>query len=452
MRRCLGSLVCLLAAFGPTATASDLMDAYSLARQYDPRLGAARYQYEAAKEAIPLAKANLLPNADFHIEHLETNQDIKSSDNAVFAQGDTDFPTDNYTLTLNQPLFRFGDWAKLKQSKAEVQKAFLEFTAAEQSLMLRIAELYLGVLAAKDNLRFAESEKAAVKRQLERTSARKRAGLATRTDLYDAEARFSRVEADEIEARNLLDDSYEAMRESIGIWLVGLASLKEEIPLARPDPSDIDGWVESALSGNLALKARQQAYDIAHEEVRLQKAGRYPSFDFVARLNNRDTDGTLFGGGSEVETADYSLQFRVPLYSGGAVSARIRQAVHQLGQTREELKLQNLIVSRETRSAYLGVISGINRVQALQKSIIAQDSALEVKQKGYPAKNTMLDVLDAERDLYLIKRDYAQARYDYVLNTLRLKQATGMLSEQDLEALDELLGEEATAVEEEGSE
>lgn len=429
------------------AAAADLLEVYTLGLQNDPRLAAARYQYEAAKEEIPLARSSLLPNADFHIEHLETQQDIKSSDNAVFARGSTDFPTDNYTLTLNQPIFRFGDWARLRQSEAQVQKAFLEFSAAEQTMILRTAELYLGVLAAQDNLKFAQSEKAAVQRQLERTQARKRAGLATRTDLYDAEARFSTVEADEIEATNLLDDSYQALRESIGVWLIDLAPLQDEIPLTRPDPDDIDSWVESAIDGNLDLKARQQALEIAQQEVRMQKAGRYPSFDFVARLNNRDTDGSLFGGGSEVETADYSVQLRVPIYTGGAVSARIRQAVQQQGQAREELKLQNLVVTRETRAAYLGVISGMNKVEALEKSVIAQQSALEAKQKGYPQKNTMLDVLDAERDLYLIKRDYAQARYDYLLNTLRLKRATGMLAEGDLLMLDDLLAEETEEAE-----
>jgi outer membrane protein len=433
--------VCLTCA----AHATDLEDVYRLSIDHDPRLQAARFQYEAAKEAVPQARAQLLPNLNLELEHLETEQDIRSSDNAVFGSGRSDFPTDRYGLTLSQPIFRFADWQRLKQSHAEVAQALAEYTAEEQQLILRVAEAYLGVLAAQDNVRFTEAEQAAVGRQRELAATRRTAGLAPRTDEYDANARYAVVVANAVEAQNQLDDAYQALLESAGTLITDVAPLTDEIPLESPNPSNVDDWVERALEQNLGLIARMQALEVAQHEVRRQSADRYPTVDFLARLDNRDTEGSLFGGGSEVETADFGIQFRVPLYLGGSTGSRVRQASLVVDQVVEEVKLERLIVARRARSAYLGVLSGISRTEALGESLLAQKSALDAKQRGYNSGiNTTLDVLDAERDLYLIRRDRAQARYDYLLSTLRLKQATGTLSTDDLARINDMLTDDGT--------
>jgi outer membrane protein len=181
------------------------------------------------------------------------------------------------------------------------------------------------------------------------------------------------------------------------------------------------------------LLAREQSLVVAQAEVRRQSAGRYPTVNLLTRLDGRDTAGSLFGGGSEVETADVAIQLRVPIYNGGSTGSGVREATLNVNRTVEEVKLERLTVARRARSAYLGILSGIARIEALGESLLAQRSALDAKQRGYTSGiNTALDVLDAERDLYLILRDHAQARYDYLIDTLRLKQAAGTLSVDDL--------------------
>jgi outer membrane protein len=194
------------------------------------------------------------------------------------------------------------------------------------------------------------------------------------------------------------------------------------------------------MENNYALIASKEAAEIAKHEAENQKGGYYPTLDFIARWNDRETGGSLFGGGSEIETADFSVQFNLPIYQGGATRSKVRQAIAQLNQAKQELSFEQSRVVRETRAAYLGVISGIQKVHALENSVVAQESALQAKENGYRSGlQTTLDVLDAQAILYFIRRDYAQARYDYLLNTLLLKHSTGSLSRFDLEQISAML-------------
>ena len=437
--RLVGSLG-VLVFWGATAGAADLLEVFRLSERHDPELQAAIFRYEAAKESVPQAKARLFPDLRLSYEHLETNQDIRSTDNAVFGSGSTDFPTRSFGLVLSQPIFRFGDWQSLKQSNAIVAQALAELEAARQEHILRVSQIYLGVLAAEDDLEFAQAERAAVESQLELATKRRRSGLATRTDEFDARARFALVQSNEIEAENRLDDARQALLVTTGQLFADLAPLAESIVLDLPDPPVVERWVNQSIEQNLALEARRQAVEVAEREVRRQRSDHYPTLDLVARLDNRDTDGSLFGGGSEVETADIALQFNLPLFKGGGTRSRVRQANFEFQQAMQELRLEQLQVTRVARSSYLGVISGVNKVKALTESVTAQRSALEAKKRGYQSGiNTALHVLDAERDLYLIKRDYAQARYDYLLSMLSLKNAAGTLSVVDLDNVDRML-------------
>lgn len=422
------------------AGAADLLEVFRLSELHDPELRVAIYRYEAARESVPQAKARLFPDLSLSYEYLRTEQDIKSTDNAVFGSGSTDFPTTTFGLVLTQPIFRFGDWQSLKQSHARVAQAVADLTAAKQDHMLRVSQTYLGVLAAQDDLEFASAERAAVESQLELATRRRASGLATRTDEFDAKARFALVSSNEIEAQNRLDDARQALLVTTGELITNLDRLSATIPLTAPSPAVAEDWVSQSIEQNLGVEARRQAAEIAEREVRRQRGGYYPTLDLVARLDDRDTDGSLFGGGSEVETADIAVQFNLPLYKGGGTRSRVRQASAEHRQAQQELRLETLQVTREARSAYLGVISSMNRVKALSESVVAQQSALEAKRRGFQSgMNTALHVLDAERDLYLIKRDYAQARYDYLLNMLRLKNSAGVLSIEDLDRINRML-------------
>ena len=260
------------------------------------------------------------------------------------------------------------------------------------------------------------------------------------TDLYDAEARFAASESREIEAQNALDDAYQALREHTNRTVAQLTAVRDQIPLVGPDPADPEQWIKTALSQNPTLLGKQQSLEVATQEVKRQKAGHMPTLDLVASRNRRNTDGSLLGGGSDVQTTDFLVRFKLPIYEGGSVNSRMRQAANAREQSLQEMEAARREVERGTRAAYLGVLSGIKKVQALKQAIISQEKTVEVKTAGLKAgMNTMLEVLDAQRDLYYARADYSKARYDYLLSTLKLKQSTGSLSVADLEEINRLM-------------
>lgn len=426
-------LGCLMATLVQPAMAANLTQIYELAKQNDPEFDAYRYQHMAAGEALPQARAGLLPVVTFDAERVETSQDIVSADNTVFASGETDFPTTSYTLTLTQPLFNYASYTQYQQSKSKIGQADAEFETARQDLIVRVAERYFAVLAAEDSVRFTTAEKQAVERQLLTAEKRLNKGVGRATDLYDARARYSSVEAAEIEALNMLDDSHQALSELTGELIPEVSSLLANFDLSAPEPQEPDSWINAAMKQNPAIIYHKESLDVSLKEVTRQKAGHYPRLDLVYRLNNRDTDGTLFGGGSEVETQDIMVRFNLPLYQGGYVSSRSREAAHLHQKSRQDLQRSQRAVKRSARAAYFGVINAISKVKAFDQAVKSQALALEAKEKGFRSGlYTNLSVLDAERDLYGAKRDYAQARYDYILNRLKLEQAVGTLTDEDV--------------------
>lgn len=422
------------------AFGEDLAEIYTQARQNDPKYNAARYEFEAAAYAEPQALASLLPTAGFEATHASTRQNILSSRNAVFATGSTQFPTDNLTLTLTQPIFKLSAWRGYQQAKVKVKQAAATFGAAEQDLMLRAATAYLNVLAARDALGFAVAERDAIKRQLDLVQQRFSSGLVAIANLHDAKARYAIKDADVVGARNELDDKVQALRELTGKVAANLKPLREVIPLTPPEPNSMDHWVDSAQKQNLLLEARRLAVEVAQQEVARQRAGHAPVVDLVVTQNRKDTGGSLFGGGSDVATTDVMLRLNIPIYSGGLVSAVSGEAAKRYQGSLEDLERDLRQTERQTRAAFQGVTGGSVRVKALAQGVISSESARELKTEGYKSGlETLLQVLDAERDLYAAKRDSAKARYDLLLNRLRLKQAVGTLSDTDLAAINGLL-------------
>ena len=426
--------------FSTATQAEDLLDVYNLALDHDATYQAAQFQYSAATEARPQARAELLPEIAFEAERIHTEQDIRSSDNIYYGTGKTNFPTTNLTLSLTQPVFRYNSWVGFKQAKLEVIQAETELSVAQQQLIVDVAQAYFTVLATQDNLEYAQVEKTAVGQQLELAKSRTKTGIGRLTDLYDAEARYALSESREIEAQNALDDSFQALRAHTDQAIAHLTPVRDDMPLVAPDPADPEQWIKTAQEQNLKLEVLQQSLDVAIKEVERQKAGHYPTLDLVATGNRRDTSGSLLGGGSNIQTIDVLLRFNLPLYSGGSVQSKMHAAVDMREKSRQEMEAERRQVVRETRAAYLGVLSGIKKVEALKQSIVSQQSALEVKAAGLKAGvNTLLEVLDAQRDLYFAQSDYSKARYDYLLSTLKLKQATGSLSIADLEEVNRLI-------------
>jgi len=289
------------------------------------------------------------------------------------------------------------------------------------------------VLAAADNLAYAKAERESIGKLLDLARERLKGGLGTITAQHDALARFSVAKAREIEAEYRLRDARQGLAEITGRIIDRLQTLREDFPLETPQPPVIERWLESALDNNLGLRAKRESVEVAKQEVERQRAGHYPSLNLLVNHNRRDAGSTLFGGGSDVETTDVILRLSVPIFEGGLTSAVTQEAAFRYQKSLEDAEQERRSVERTTRAAFDGAISGVGLVEALKQSVISQESAVESKDTGYRSGLfTILPVLDAQRDLYLARRDYAQSRYDYLFNRLKLKQAAGTLSEADL--------------------
>jgi len=412
------------------------MEAYRMARESDPKYKSAQMEFKASEQVLRQAHAGFRPTIKAELERTTSNQRIIESNNPIFGAGRTEFPTNSYTLSLVQPLFRKDVIERLNQAEAIVKQAHYILLAAEQDLLQRTASAYLAVLAATDNLALARAEKEAVKRHLELAEGRLKGGLGTVTNYYDAAARYAVDQAKEIEAENKLADVKQALREITGRPLDKFQAVRENMVLVLPDPADVRSWVEKASHQNLLLQARSEAVQVAFQEVQRQRAGYFPSLNLVGNHNYREAGSTLFGGGSTTSTTDFTLRLSVPIYEGGLTRAVTAEALFKHQKAQEDREQESRSVERQTRAAYLAVVSGVSLVRALRQSALSQQKAMEAKELGARSGIfTLLAVLDAQRDLFSARRDYAQARYDYLLNSLKLKQAAGILAEDDLLAL-----------------
>lgn len=414
--------------------AAGLLDAFRLAEQNDAKYRAAVANYQATRTRVPQTRAGLLPSVnatgDIPRNDVETVTDL---DILSQPRGRALYDSTGYRLSLKQPVYNAVAFAALRQARAEVRRAEAEYIVARHDLIVRVAEAYFQVLAAKDSLNFAIAERQATARQLEIAEGRREVGLAAITDVHDARARYEIAKAQEIDAENQLEDKQEALRELTGSRIEMLSPLSQSMPLITPDPPDIEQWVRAAAAQSFAIAVRRETVEMAREEVQRQRAGHYPTLDIVGNQTRQDADASISGPGVRSDTGTVGLQLNVPLYQGGAVSARTSEAAHRYMAARAELEGQRRATERATRTAYHGAASGAARVSALMQAVTAAGRAFDAKRQGFEAGiNSNLDVLDAARELFRARRDLAAARYEYVQNTLRLKQAVGSLSEDDL--------------------
>ena len=425
--------VLLAASAQPCLAYTDLLDAVSAAEQSDPLYREAQNKALATAEEIPQARAQLwLPTLSFSAGVTRVEQSLSGGLN--FGNGNSpSYTGKEYRLNLAQPVYHHERYVALRQADQRLQQAQYEVLAARQDLMLRVAERYFNQLATHDSLIFAKAETESLKSQLDQAQQRFEVGLIAITDVQEAQAGYDRAQASQISAENEVQNANEALREVTANYDLDLAPLGEDLPLTLPEPLDIEQWTRTALAGNLALSAARMAADIAHQEIRRQYAGHYPSFDIVGG-HSFNRQGGRFGS-SSVEQNDIGLQVTVPLYEGGQVVSRTRAAEHQSNAALERLEQTQRAVHRQTREAYLGVATKISSVKALRQAVVSSHTALESTRAGFEVgTRTAVDVVGAERSLYQAKRDFSRARYDYIVETLRLKKAAGSLRPEDLAA------------------
>lgn len=404
--------------------AENLLDVYRMAQQSDPTLRAAEAGNQAAQQGRAQSRAALLPQLNLSANATQNERDINGSSNSYSSTG--------YNLSLVQSLYHHDYYKQLKKADAGIAQANALYEASRQGLILRVAETYFNLLAAQDNLTTAEAAKRAIAQQLRQTQQRFEVGLTAITDVHEAQAGYDASVAAEIAARNGVDIAREALREITGQEPQAPATLEEEMPLLTPDPADIKQWVEKASTQNLTLLAAEAAARAAAEELNRREAGHYPTLDLVANHSYSDTTD-LPVTGNEYTNTSIGVQLSVPLYSGGLTTAQSSEARALYLQAQESLEAQRRATVREVRSAYLGITAGISQVLARKQALSSAQTALEATQAGFEVgTRTAVEVLNSQQVRYSAQRDYARSRYDYLLASLRLKQAAGSLSEEDL--------------------
>lgn len=413
-----------------SALADDLLEIYRLALQNDPEFKISGINQSVASELKSQSIAQMLPKVDFTASSNRNRLENTKSGFSISGQGLQHYWDSALAVNLKQPVFNWSHWVQLNQADNKIAQAEAQFQAKQQELMLRTVEAYFNVLAAQDNLEFTVAEKKAIEKQLEQAKQRFDVGIIAITDVYEAQAGFDRAHAAVIESENQLDNTKEVLREIIGEHPAELKKLPEGIPLLPPDPQDISAWANTAESNNFSIVAQLNQAEFIRKNIDLQESKHLPTLDLVAQYREQD-NGNSFGFRGNNES--FGLQFNLPLYEGGGTVSRTRQAQHEYESAKEELIKTKRSVTREVKDAYRGVLSSIDQVKALKSTTESGALAVEAAEAGLEVgTRTMVDVLAIQRNLYRAKSDYARGRYNYLISGIKLRQAAGSLSEEDL--------------------
>lgn len=422
--------------YRPAVAAQDLVDIYNMSAQSDPILMAQAASLRATGELAEQADAAFLPQVDM----VANNSKVWTESSSQRFGGTSEYNDHGYTLSLVQPIYRRNNFVQSRQADIAIEGAEANYQFAEQDLIVRVAERYFAVLGAEDDLSFALAELEAIEKQLEQAEQRFEVGLATITDVSEARAAYDLANAAVIEAENLLANSREALRETAGEYPGELAELKDETPLVKPEPESIDEWSEQAIVMNPVLLAASSNVGLAKENIEFERSSHYPTLDLVAQKGYTSQSDSNLSGSNKTHQKILGLQVNIPIYAGGVVSSRTREASFRLDEAMQNEEEQRRAIMRQTRAAYNSVMSGISRVKALQQAVYSNQKALESTEAGFDVgTRTTVDVLNARRELFSALRDYSRSRYDYVVNTLRLKQAAGIVSVDDIVLINQWL-------------
>jgi len=426
-------LSCALLVTSTSSQALDLVDTYSKAQQQDAQLMIALSQLESSRQALPLAQSANKPQVS-----LSANTTFQDQGNTL--TGDDEQTSVGYSLNLQQSLYNSENWAQADAAKATVIQAEADYEAARQDLIVRVTEAYFDILSAQDNVEFTQAEKNAIGRQLEQAKKRFEVGLIAITDVKEAQASYDLSLSSEIIALNSLDNAKEALHLIIGETLnEPLTELGKQVDLVVPESNDGSTWVELALKNNLGLVSAQAALTAANENRKIARSAQKPTVNFNASYQDSSIDSDQ-SGDFDTDDLTLSIQLDLPLYTGGRTSSAIEQAEADYTSAQNNLVLQKRLVAQQTNNAYLAVVSGIGQVNALNQALISTTAALEATEAGFDVgTRTSVDVLVSLRETYRSRRDYASARYDYLINTLKLKQAAGVLNVDDLIAINQWL-------------
>lgn len=437
-----------------TANAASLLEVYQQALQSDPLIHEAEARRLASLEASPQARGLLLPQLN---AGGSWTQGSRSGRTAFQVPGGIDVAgteSDNETFgwgaELRQTVFRWDQVVGLKQAGKLVAKAEIDFEAAQQDLIVRVVVRYFEVLGAEDRLTSIHADRLAIARQLEQAKQRFEVGLIAITDVQESQAAYDQSVAAEIQAKRELATARGFLQEITGEYVSMLSAPDEGFPLQSPNPADEGSWIDLAMGQNLNLVSSRFSEEIARDEISFRRTGHYPTVELVANYQDSETDvtGQTVDGVAfpdfvvDSQNDSIGIEFSLPIFAGGRTSSRVREAVYLHRASKEQLQRIARETERQTRDAYLGVLSEISRVKALEQAVKSSSTALEATQAGFEVgTRTIVDVLNSQRTLYIAITNFYQSRYTYIGNVLRLKLAAGTLEVQDLEEIDRFLSD-----------
>jgi outer membrane protein len=416
------------------AAAADLVTVYRDAQVSDPVYQAARAQYQASVERLPQARAGYLPQVVGSASAFRVHSERSGIP-------DRDYSTNTFAVTLAQPVYRKQNLIAIDQARRAVLQAESVLASSHQDLALRVSQAYFDVLLAQDNVALSETQKTAIDQQLAQAKRNFEVGTATIVDTLEAQARFDQSVAKEIADRNDLEVKRRALALLLGKTPDGLTPVREPLTLATPQPNDIEAWVKTAVDSSYQVAIAQANLDIAEQEVARQRAGSLPTVDLSGSIARTDNPLAAQAPVSPVgRDASIGLTLSVPIFTGGLVQSRVREALALRERSQQELENSQRSVAQQARASFLNVTSGIAQVRALEQALISTQSQLDSTVLGRDVGvRTSVDVLNAQQQVFQTRRDLQQARYNYLMNTLRLKAAAGQLNEPDVEEVNRAL-------------
>lgn len=429
----------LWASVSPAVHAQSLIELYESARAYDATYQSARLQFEANVARAEQTRASVLPTAGLAATANRTDLEITPTSNPALNRS---FNGQTATLSASQPLYRPANWATYAQGKQQLAVARALLDSAEQDLIVRTSQAYFDVLASQDSLTFVKAQKAAVSEQLASARRNFEVGTATITDTREAQARFDLVLAQEIAAENDLRVKKIALDQLVGKTDTQPRGLAAPLVLPALQPADVNAWVQQSEAGHPRLRQARSELDIAKLEVERAEAGHKPTLDLTASYAaGRNPNGTATSlTSSRSNNAAVGLSFNLPLFSGFGTQNRIRETLALSERASSDLDGARRTIAQNTRTAFFGVVSGQSQVKALEAAELSSQSALDANRLGYQVGVRInIDVLNSQSQLFQTKRDLARARYDVLVGGLRLRQASGTLAAQDLQAINALL-------------
>jgi outer membrane protein len=434
------------------AAANDLKELYELALTRDASLQAAGYQRDAAIEVRPQAIAPWLPQVSAvasasreRVGYDSASTGSQAADCALTAVGGMQHCYGNARglgLNMSQTLWSFQAFSQLKEANFQAAAAEAAFRSAQQNLLLRVAQAYFAILSASDQLSTNRGEREAFGTLLNQAKTREQTGVGPRSDVEQAQAFYDATEQSVIDAQNALDDAELALTQIVGPHAAAIAPLRQEIPLVSPEPASADEWVSSARRDNYDVRTAELKMEAAQRDVSVQRGRGLPTLALTGSSSKLRQDDVL-GGNQTLDTIGVSFSW--PLFQGGAIASAVRQSRALYAQASATYDSAQRDAERQTRAAYRGIVSGVQRIGAARRAVDSGHDAVEASRRNVEfGTGTEFDLLNAQNNYYAALRAYNQSRYDYLTNVLTLKQQAARLSERDLVAIDDLLVEAGT--------